>query len=362
MNRTEQSKKVILENQASSGAFVASPAFAHYGYSWLRDGAFIAHGLDCAGEEKAAAAFYSWAGRTIERYRKKAENVIQLVLTQQDVPQESLLHTRYTADGWEVNGDWGTFQLDGYGTLLWGAMKHIEMWKNHSLLTELQPTIELITEYLLCLWERPNFDCWEEYGDQVHPATIAAIYGGLTAVLPILSDALTSRVQLQLQEMKNYVLQKGTAMGRFTKSIQNSAIDASLMWLHVPYGMIDAEDPLLRETIRTIEEQLLFDGGVHRYPQDVYYGGGQWILLSAYLGWHYVEVGEPSKAVKLLEWIEAQFDEHGFLPEQVRHHLLAPEENKNWIQKWGPPAKPLLWSHAMHLIIKSKLAHTEDIQ
>ncbi|HJV46146.1 MAG TPA: glycoside hydrolase family 15 protein [Bacillota bacterium] len=361
MDRIEQSKHVILQNQAPNGALIASPSFPHYHYSWLRDGTFIAYGLDCIGVE-GATHFYRWANETIERYRDKALQAIQHAKEGRLIPREFLLHTRYTIEGAEVEGEWGTFQLDGYGTLLWGMVQHTEIWENHCLLIEFESTIQMITEYLLLLWKGSCFDCWEEYGDYTHPATIAAIYGGIHAVLPILNKRLQLKAKQQLEEMKNFLLQQVGTLNHFPKSVGIPEIDASLIWLHTPYQVFDSHHSVMKETIRKIETKLLVNGGVHRYPQDTYYGGGQWVLLSGFLGWYYLEIGEIEKAKSLLEWIEQQFDELGYLPEQVQHNLLSSDYYSNWLQRWGQPAKPLLWSHAMYLILRSKLAHTEDIE
>ena len=42
-------------------------------------------------------------------------------------------------------------------------------------------------------------------------------------------------------------------------------------------------------------------------------------------------------------------------------HLLHPEFEQFWIDKWGPVATPLLWSHAMFLRLEAELAtHDAD--
>ena len=43
------------------------------------------------------------------------------------------------------------------------------------------------------------------------------------------------------------------------------------------------------------------------------------------------------------------------LPEQVGP-LLAPEVLEEWLERWGPPAHPLLWSHGMFLTAATALA------
>ena len=68
------------------------------------------------------------------------------------------------------------------------------------------------------------------------------------------------------------------------------------------------------------------DGGVYRYLGDTYYGGGQWLLLTAALG------GRTCGGVRLvtvraastLAWIERQAGPDGTLPEQVATNALHP--------------------------------------
>lgn len=42
--------------------------------------------------------------------------------------------------------------------------------------------IQMLTAYLEHLWELPNYDCWEEFPDKVHIATLCAPYGAFEAV------------------------------------------------------------------------------------------------------------------------------------------------------------------------------------
>jgi GH15 family glucan-1,4-alpha-glucosidase len=72
------------------------------------------------------------------------------------------------------------------------------------------------------------------------------------------------------------------------------------------------------------------------------------------LGLSYEQLGEIVDAEEKLEWVAAHATPAGELPEQSQDHLLAPESYDPWVAKWGAPARPLLWSHAMFLT----LAHT----
>jgi GH15 family glucan-1,4-alpha-glucosidase len=45
----------------------------------------------------------------------------------------------------------------------------------------------------------------------------------------------------------------------------------------------------------------------------------------------------------------------GHLPEQVPDRLLHPQHRDEWLERWGPVATPLLWSHGMYLILTDEL-------
>lgn len=61
------------------------------------------------------------------------------------------------------------------------------------------------------------------------------------------------------------------------------------------------------------------------------------------------------KSGRSKKWIEEQADENGYLPEQVPYHLNNEVYYPYWVNKWGNIAKPLLWSHAMYLVLDYEL-------
>jgi GH15 family glucan-1,4-alpha-glucosidase len=264
---------------------------------------------------------------------------------------EMFFHTRYTVSGEEGTEPWGNFQLDGYGTYLWGVAEHLKRTNDQALLAEIERSLDATVTYLTEFWGEKNFDCWEEGGDQVHPSTLAAIYGGLQAIFAFLPDP---RIKPVCAAIKAYVERYGVENGRFTKSVSNKAVDANLLWLCVPFAMVKPDDVRMMRTVEAIEAKLC-TGGVHRYPGDAFYGGGAWILLTAWLGWYYVKAGNLARAKELLAWCEAQTDEQGNLPEQVPEGLFVPEARQEWLDRWGEPAKPLLWSHAMYVVVKREV-------
>ena len=95
---------------------------------------------------------------------------------------------------------------------------------------------------------------------------------------------------------------------------------------------------------------------MHRHLEDTYYGGGEWLLLTAMLGLCYAATGRPDDARAKLDWVSEHATRDGWLPEQSQDHLLAPAMVQEWVERWGPPASPLLWSHAMFLTLAAALA------
>jgi len=342
---------VIKSGQAPNGAFLASPNFSTYQYSWLRDGTFVAYSMNVAGQHEEAAQFYRWVHMAICKHLHKVENLLSKKQHGERPLHDDFLHTRYTVDGQEGVEEWGNFQLDGYGAYLWGVGEHIERSGNFAFLGEVRQSVEAMITYLVEFWQEPNYDCWEEHVEFMHPSTLACIYGGLKKIETWIPDV---RIAPTCEAIRRYVEEHGVHDGHFVKSIGKTSVDANLLWLAVPFGMFDVHDERMVRTVEKIERDLV-TGGVHRYVEDTFYGGGAWILLTAWLGWYYAAAGNKARAEELAAWVERQADEDGHLPEQVTEGLLHPEKFQEWIERWGEAAKPLLWSHAMYIVLKRNL-------
>ncbi len=371
-NLQQTSIDVIKQNQAPSGAFIACPDFPPYRYSWLRDGSFIAYAMDRTGEHEAARRFYRWVNALILRQRDRITTLVEKIGNGCPLSAGDFLPARYRADGTECGDAWPNFQLDGYGTWLWGLAEHLVRTGESGLLEEMRAGIDMTIEYLRFCWQLPNYDCWEEHGNQMHTSTLICLAGGLAHIGAAAHLPPASRLA---EEIRAFLLRYGVADGRLTKfcfgpaqkrveladprvnspAAVGRAVDASLLWAAVPFGVIAPLHPVMRRTVAEIERTLAVGGGVRRYARDTYYGGGLWVLLSAWLGWYYSQVGRYVEARACLAWVEAQADEAGRLPEQVSASLVDQSCLQPWVEKWGPMAKPLLWSHAMYLCLRAEL-------
>ncbi len=352
------SREVLKAGQAESGAIIACPNFEVYRYSWLRDGSFCAYALSLAGDGAQAAAFYRWVGRVVGRYEQKVESAILRHRAGEKLTDADFLNTRYTLDGAEEKGhDWWNFQLDGYGTWLWALSRHLELFPDEQLKAELQRPVEIVVRYLAAFWQLPNYDCWEENREGVHPATLAALYGGLKAAAFLYPQSLICREgRKQSSAILAFVKTNGLNQDSLVKTVGLNEVDSSLLGAAMPYSLFPRRGKIIRTTIARIEQELVSpQGGVYRYRRDVYYGGGEWLLLTAWLGWYYAGVGRREEARNCLNWVAQQADLSGNLPEQVAPNLLAPAHLPIWEERWGKSASPLCWSHAMYLILYTAL-------
>ncbi|MEP6776254.1 MAG: glycoside hydrolase family 66 protein, partial [Chloroflexota bacterium] len=359
-----RSIEIIKANQASGGAYMASPNFEQYHYCWFRDGAYTAYALDLAGEHDSPARFYDWAAGNIAGRASQVGRAVTAAAQGQAPAPDDILHTRYTVDGAASSDDWPNFQLDGFGTLLWGMSRHLEL-TGRTL--EASPptwreTVKLLVQYLGALWSLPCYDCWEEFPDKLHTYTLASIYGGLQAAAAMLAStpagagSISKFASETAAHIKRFVLDYCVVDGSLVKFKGSTLVDGSLICVSTPYGLFAPDDPVMQATIARIESDLRREsGGVHRYIEDSYYGGGEWVLLTAYLGWHYAERGEAQQAQALLGWVEACANPQGELPEQMSRHLNHPDMLPVWETRWGLVATPLLWSHAAYLTLATSL-------
>jgi isomaltose glucohydrolase len=343
----------ILANQEPNGALVASRDFPTYNYCWLRDGSFIAFALDRAGEHDAAERFHRWVVNATDGIADLIDDAIARHARGDALLLEHMPPARFALDGSvEGDGDWPNFQIDGYGTWLWALEQHLIATDRDAVPDEFRSAAERVARYVGALALTHCFDVWEEHGDARHVSTLACIYGGLMAAGRMLAmNELIGRadaVQLAARE-------GSTRLGRFVKSTASDAVDASLLWLATPFHLVDGGDPYFIETVRVIEEQLTFEGGLRRYPTDTYYGSGSWPVLSASLGWHYAAAGDHAAARRCQEWIFDRFDSDDRLAEQYGGERRDPVHYEEWVQRWGPPAADLTWSHAMHVVLCTEL-------
>ena len=303
----------------------------------------------------SADQFFRWCARILTNHREAVLQLVSRSRRGESIDRKLFLPTRFALDGRPSEVEWSNFQLDGYGTWMWALTKHAA---RHGLdLTSYKEPLNICSTYLAQFWREPCFDWWEENPFDVHPATLGAILAGLRAALStgLLNDEVARKVSAAAEAISDFFARSAVSDGRLTKSIGRSDIDASLITCLTPFGIVEAISPVGQATYNAIVKDLAPDG-VHRYLADTYYGGGRWILLAGFVGWHEASIGHRERALTRLEWMHDQFDSRGFLPEQVTASALHPADVRTWQEKWGPVATPLLWSHAMYITLAEALS------
>lgn len=358
-NLATSSFELIISLQDSSGAYPASPDFSAYReYSWFRDGAFIADGVSAFGGVESATRFFDWCSRVVLSHREWIERIVAAAWAGTPLPDADMLPTRFRFDGSVGDDAWWDFQLDGYGTWLWAVTEHAQ--RHGIALERWQPAIELTVDYLVSSWDRPCFDWWEEHSEHTHVSTLGCIAAGLSAAREsgILGSEQFASTETVIIAITETVRRRGVADGHLTKWLGTSDVDGSLAALISPLGHVAARSELGLATIARVDQALNFDGGVHRFLADTFYGGGQWPLLSCMLGLAFAAAGDAERARAQLVWAAGTATDRGFLPEQVDDHLLDPASTDEWVSRWGTVATPLLWSHAMYIRLAVQLGIT----
>lgn len=356
MSLVSHSLDVIQRLQSPTGAYPASPTFSAYrGYSWLRDGAFIAEGVSRHGDAAGADAFHAWCARVIGDRAGQVDSLVSRAGRGEPVSPAEMLPTRFTLDGVDGDVDWWDFQLDGYGTWLWALREH--SFRQGRAVPGVEKGVRTAARYLTSFWDMPCYDWWEEHVEQRHVATLGAVHAGLRAAiaLGVLSGPESAAAGQAVDGIAALVTTEGLVGGRLTKWLGSDAVDASLLACVEPFGLYAADHPVGAATVAEVERQLAVDGGVYRYLADTFYGGGRWVLLAGFLGWNHARAGRREAALRYLDWMAAQATAEGDLPEQVSDRLLAPGRLQEWLDRWGTVATPLLWSHGMYLILADEL-------
>jgi len=357
----DQSHRLIVAEQHIGGAYPASPTFSAYaGYAWLRDGSFTAEGVSRYGDTGSAGRFHDWACGVLAARAEQVAELLAEIRTGRTPARDRMLPTRFTLDGRDGTDPWWDFQTDGFGMWLWAVTAHA---RRHGLdLQRWGAGIEVCTDYLSAVWDLPCFDWWEENVQHRHVSTLSAVACGLrlAADTDVLGPVRRRAALDTAEAARELVLRHGLHDGHLAKWLGSERVDGSLAACIVPFGLVEPHDQLAAATLRAVRAELEVDSGVHRYAADVFYGGGQWPLLTALLGWNLAVAGDRNGAVRCLRWIAAQADADGRLPEQVDHHLLHPDSRAEGITRWGPVASPLLWSSGMYLVLAHELGLRGD--
>ncbi|HEX8709243.1 MAG TPA: glycoside hydrolase family 15 protein [Pyrinomonadaceae bacterium] len=347
---------------AANDSDVTLRATDHYSYLWPRDGALVAYALDLAGYNSLPRAFFELCGRI--------------------VTADGYFLQKYNADGSVASGwhaSWDSvnkrrvlpIQEDETALVIWALWNHYDEFLDIEFAKELyHPLITRAADFMVRFRDaktglpQPSWNLWEDRR-AIHTFTSAAVVGGLRAAANFArlfgEEELAAKYERAAAEvcagMRAYLYRP--ELGRFARSITPGAdghfevdpvLDASLFGLFY-FGAFAPGDPLVRETMRAVEERLWAKteiGGCARYEADGYMRvtddvarvpGNPWFICTLWLADYRIAQAQSledlERAVEILEWVAARALPSGVLAEQVDPLTGAPVS-----------VSPLTWSHS----------------
>ncbi len=347
----QSSKQVFRDCSLPNGAIIAAntdlPYYpkraANYHFVWPRDASYVCVAAQKIGVE-IQENFFDWLEDRPERFKK-----------------ESLLFQNYAPNGL-MSG--GSFQPDQAGTVLWAIHEYYK--DDLSKAMKYETLIRRLADGLANDWQETHFfhhtvDLWEEgkrrtssVYENNHTYSLAACARGLLLANNIIRNDIWCK---KAEEMKKridfaYYEKAGRFLRNRGKNVTDWNVDASLLGLVWPFEIIKPDDERMVNTVKKIEEEIVIDGGVHRYENDYYdgegsgqEGGGAWPILNFWMSIYWTLAGNKEKAEKYFNWVLNKLDEDNYgnyIPEQIF------EDNRRGVY-------PLAWSHAMFILAAEKM-------
>lgn len=365
----KRSLLVVQTQTDKHGAIIAANdwdvtirATDHYSYVWTRDGALVANALDKAGYPAMSRKFFDLCGGMLD--------------------PRGYFHQKYNADGslasgWHTSWDKHTktaqvpIQEDETALVLWALWEHYERYRDLEFANHLYRKLVVRAADFICGFRdgetglpAPSWNLWEDRRG-IHTFTCATVVGGLRAAAKFAgifgedsrADEYEAAAEATVDAMREHLFDPG--LGRFIRAIQvetdgsrseDATVDASLFGTFY-FGAFGADDPMVRGTMRAVEDLLGVrgaSGGVARFEGDGYMRttdevpGNPWFICSLWLSQYKTaaaeSVGELEEARAIIEWTAERALPSGVLAEQMNPHDGRPVS-----------VSPLTWSHSTYV-------------
>ena len=343
-----------------------------YSYMWPRDGAFTTLALDKAGDSNVARKFFEFCNSVIT--------------------DEGYFMHKYRADG-SLGSSWhpwvtkdGKIQLpiqeDETALVLYALWGHYEISRDLEFVEEIYNSFIRKTANFMALYRdkttglpRQSYDLWEERLG-ISTFTSATVYGALLAAAKFArllgkldAEEEYEQVAKEIKEgIMKYLYDPET--GNFHKLIRvedgkisvDKTIDISSVYGVFRFGVLSADDPILRKAFDITEERLFcssYSAGLARYEGDNYYRfgsdvpGNPWFISTLWAVQYYIaSAKDESGLVRVrawFEWIVSLALPSGVLSEQINPYT-----------KEQISAAPLTWSHSEFVL--AVIAYLEKLE
>jgi len=246
-------------------------------------------------------------------------------------------------------------QLDIEGDLLWALWRYVEETSDHDLPAAYWWAIERMADWTAAHWQEEDASLWEFRDAPRHYThSLVLCWVALTAAVRLAEvtgrDAEVEPWREQARLVRELVLRDCLAPDRasFAQRGGLAEVDAALLCLPL-YGFVEPDDPLWRQTLRRIEQDLVEGGLVYRYRRDAMGPARHpFTLGSAWLARAYLCEGRDAEARAALDQLAAVATPLGLWGEHVEPTLG--EQRGNF---------PQLFPHAGFVAAVAELARKE---
>jgi GH15 family glucan-1,4-alpha-glucosidase len=348
----EDSLRQIERCRYASGLYSAVPAESEvrvplYANVWIRDTVYTLLAYEAIGDvDRLRTGVHALLDRVLLRWQYRLDWRIVEGIPEHDM---EYLHPRYGPNGEELVSElWGLRQDDAVGLVLWALGRWEERFGVFRNDYEDFHLLQKLVWYLDCIGHPHVADAgvWEEVGptEAVHLSSVGAVAAGLTQAARVGVKDIPERL------LGDTVLALLAMGGRESTHHDTDLALLTLVW---PLG---DDLPLPRTTqheiVARVERELLGARGVVRYASDGYHRCAEvppeWTMGLGFLALAHDALGDPARGERYLRQLESAATLDGELPESWCHDA-SHEEFYN---------SPLCWSHALHVVASSRLAHT----
>lgn len=298
-----------------------------YRYCWLRDATFTLYALMSGGYRAEAREWREWLVRAVAGKPEEIQIMYGLAgerrLTEQTLPW--LPGYAGSAPVRIGNAACTQHQLDVYGevmdTLYVAREVGLEPSENAWRVQRAMMT------FLETDWQRPDEGIWEVRGPRRHfthskvMAWVAADRA-VKAIEHFQTDGPLDRWRQLRQAIHDQVCREGfdPELNSFVQYYGSKHLDASLLMLPL-VGFLPATDPRMRGTVEAIEQRLVRDGFVDRYPtltevDGLPPGEGAFLVCTFWLADNLVLQGRYREARAIFERLLGLCNDVGLLSEE----------------------------------------------
>ena len=279
-----------------------------YRFTWIRDATFALWGLYSLGLDWEAVDFFSFIADIATR--DEHLQIMYGIGGEKELEEHELDHLPGYANSRPVrigNAAYNQNQHDVWGALLDSVYLHFKAADHVD--GRIWPILDKQVTEALKYWREPDAGIWEVRGQLQHFTSSkimcwVAVDRGAKIARISGEDGKANEWELAAQEIKDDILANGVdERGVLTQYYGTKALDASLL-LAPLVRFLPADDPIIRNTVLAIADELTVDGLVLRYKVEETDDGfsgeeGTFTICSFWLVSALCEIGEYHRARKL---------------------------------------------------------------